>query len=79
MSDVKHEYLGGEMHEMTGYTNLHNSIGLNALASLGASLRGKPCRPFNSDTKVRIEFTDHIRFYYPDGPMSPVWWPTVGR
>lgn len=30
------------------------------------SLRGKSCQPFNSDTKVRIEFPDHTRFYYPD-------------
>ena len=33
---------------------------------LGAQLRGKSCRPFNSDTKVRIEYPDHTRFYYPD-------------
>ena len=40
-----------------------------------ASLRGKSCQPFNSDTKVRIEFPDHTRFYYPDAmvvcPTNP--------
>lgn len=30
------------------------------------SLRGKSCRPYNSDTRIRIEYPDHTRFYYPD-------------
>jgi Uma2 family endonuclease len=64
--NVKHEYLSGSVHAMAGGTNQHNSIAVNALLSLGTQLRGKPCRPFNSDTKVRIEYSDHTRFYYPD-------------
>lgn len=66
ISDTKHEYLGGTVHAMAGATIRHNNIALNCLASLHASLRGKSCQPFNSDTKVRIEFPDHTRFYYPD-------------
>ena len=66
ISEVKHEYLGGSVHAMAGGTNQHNRIATSALLSLGAQLRGKPCEPFNSDTKVRIEFPDHTRFYYPD-------------
>ena len=66
ISDVKHEYLGGTVHAMAGATNRHNAIVLNSLAALHGQLRGKPCQPFNSDTKVRIELPDHIRFYYPD-------------
>ncbi len=65
-SAVKHEYLGGAVHAMSGATNGHNEIAVNALGSLYAALRGKPCRPFNSDTKVRIEMGSHTRFYYPD-------------
>jgi Uma2 family endonuclease len=65
-SGVKHEYLGGSVHAMAGATNQHNSIATSAILSIGAQLRGKSCQPFNSDTKVRIEFADHIRFYYPD-------------
>lgn len=65
-SDVKHEYLGGTVHAMAGATNQHNTIALNSQACLLGQLRGKPCQPFNGDTKVRIEFPDHIRFYYPD-------------
>lgn len=63
---VKHEYLGGTVHAMSGGTNRHNVISVNAVSLLFDQLRGKPCRPFNSDTKVRIELPDHIRFYYPD-------------
>jgi Uma2 family endonuclease len=66
LSPVKHEYLGGTVHAMAGATNLHNEIATAALLVLGLQLRGKPCRPFNSDTKVRLEFADHTRFYYPD-------------
>ena len=66
LSDVKHEYLGGTVHAMAGATNRHNTIATSALLAIGSQLRGKPCQPFNSDTKVRIEFSDHIRFYYPD-------------
>lgn len=66
LSDIKREYLGGTIHAMAGATNRHNLIAVNALGLLFGMLRGKSCQPFNSDTKVRIEFPDHTRFYYPD-------------
>lgn len=66
VSEVKHEYLGGVVHAMAGGTNRHNSIAGNVFALLHSSLTRKPCRPFNSDTKVRIRYRDHTRFYYPD-------------
>ena len=66
LSETKHEYLGGTVHAMAGASNQHNAIAVNALGFLLAKLRGKSCRPFNSDTKVRIEYPDHTRFYYPD-------------
>lgn len=66
ISGVKHEYLGGTVHAMAGASNQHNTISGNCLGALLNQLRGKSCRPFNSDTKVRIEFPDHTRFYYPD-------------
>ena len=65
-SSVKHEYLGGVIHAMAGATNNHNTIALNVATSLRAQLRGKPCRPFNSDTKLRIQLPTQTRFYYPD-------------
>jgi len=65
-SPVKHEYVGGAIYAMAGGTNNHNAIATNALVSLGTQLRGKACRPFNSDTKVRIQLPTHTRLYYPD-------------
>jgi Uma2 family endonuclease len=64
--DVKHEYLGGTVHAMAGATNQHNVIAGNSMAFLLMQLRGKSCQALNSDVKIRIEFPDHTRFYYPD-------------
>jgi Uma2 family endonuclease len=66
ISAVKHEYLGGTVHAMAGATNRHNAIAVSSLLSLGSQLRGKPCQPFNSDTKIRTVFRGQTRFYYPD-------------
>lgn len=66
VSEIKHEYLGGEVHAMAGASNRHNKVSGNAYFTLGTLLRGKPCRPFNSDTKIRITYFNHTRFYYPD-------------
>jgi Uma2 family endonuclease len=49
-SQVRHEYLGGEVHAVAGATNRHNEISSNTMVSLGSGLRGKSCRTFNSDT-----------------------------
>jgi len=66
VSQVKHEYLGGILYAMAGARNVHNLIATNVLGSLHARLRGKPCRPYNSDTKIRIQLPTQTRFYYPD-------------
>jgi hypothetical protein len=61
VSQTKHESLGGAVHAMAGATIRHNDIAGNCFATLHTKLRGKPRRPSNSDTKIRIEFPDHIR------------------
>lgn len=66
VSPVKHEYLGGVVYAMAGARNVHNLIAGNAFASLHTRLRGGRCRPYNSDTKIRIRLPSHVRFYYPD-------------
>lgn len=63
---VKHEYLGGVVYAMTGGRNRHNLIAGNMFGFLWTQLKSKPCRPFNSDTKIRIRLPGHTRFYYPD-------------
>lgn len=62
----KHEYLSGLVYAMAGGTNRHHTIAGNIFATLHARLRGKRCRPFNSDTLVRVQRAADTRFYYPD-------------
>jgi len=66
VSPVKHEYLGGVVYAMAGAGNAHNLIATNTSGALWNRLRGRRCRPFNSDTKIRIRLPTHVRFYYPD-------------
>jgi Uma2 family endonuclease len=70
-SPIKHEYVGGVVYAMAGARNVHNVIASNVLGVVHARLRGKPCRPFNSDTKIRIRLPSRgragqVHFYYPD-------------
>lgn len=65
-SPIKHEYVGGIVHAMAGAKNIHNIIAGNVFLAFGTRLRGKKCRPFNSDTKVRVRLPNQVRFYYPD-------------
>ena len=69
ISAVKHEYLGGVVYAMAGARNAHNLIATNALVALANRLRGRPCRAFNSDTKIRVHLPGHVRFYYPDASV----------
>lgn len=66
LAEVRHEYLGGEVHAMAGGTVDHSAIASNVAGILFGHLKGKPCRAFNSDMKVRLDLADHTRFYYPD-------------
>ena len=66
VSPVKHEYAGGYVYAMEGARNVHNTIAGAFFGTVYAKLCGKPCQPFNSDTKVRVRFATHTRFYYPD-------------
>ena len=66
LSSTKHEYVGGTVHAMAGAGNQHNAIAVNLVGELRARLKDRPCRPFNSDTKVRIRLPTHVRYYYPD-------------
>src|SRR5947209_548060 len=66
VSTVKHEYLGGYVYAMAGARNAHNTIAMNCAGTLFGRLRGKRCRPCNSDTKIRIQLPKQTRFYYAD-------------
>lgn len=66
VSEVRHEYVDGRVYAMAGATVSHALVQGNAFASLHASLRGKECRPFGSDMRVRVVTPGRPNFYYPD-------------
>lgn len=63
-SEVKHEFLRGEVWAMAGGTPSHAGMQVNVSSSLTVALKGRPCRVFSSDLRVRISETD--RSTYPD-------------
>jgi Uma2 family endonuclease len=69
VSPIKHEYVGGMTYAMAGARNAHNRVAGNTFGALWARLRGKPCQPFNSDTKIRIHLGSETRFYYPEASV----------
>lgn len=62
----KSEYVDGWVRAMTGGTLRHNAIVGNCFVAIANRLRGNRCKPFNSDTKLRILHEGAKRFYYPD-------------
>jgi Uma2 family endonuclease len=60
----KHEYYQGEIFAMSGSKVPHNAIAGNLFITIGMHLKGKPCKPFNSDQRVYVEKTG--LFTYPD-------------
>lgn len=63
-SEVKHEYLRGEVYAMAGGTPEHSALAMAVGAALTTALAGHKCRVFGSDLRVRIESTDLST--YPD-------------
>lgn len=65
-SNVRHEYLGGHVYAMSGASRRHNIIAGNIFSSLRSHLRGKKCRAYIHDMKVRLPYLAGDVFYYPD-------------
>ena len=63
-AEVKHEFFDGEVFAMAGASPSHSRIASDLLITLGNSLRGKPCQPYNSDLRIKVELTGLIT--YPD-------------
>lgn len=70
ISDIKHEYINGEVYAMAGARRAHNIISMNLVALLHSHLRGTPCRVFSSDMKVGVLTAMDDIFYYPDVQVS---------
>lgn len=63
-SEIKHEFVGGEIYAMTGASEAHNLIVSSTLFALYGQLRSKPCKTYPSDMKVRTPTTGS--YVYPD-------------
>lgn len=62
-SDIRHEYVAGEVYAMSGASTRHNVITLNIVSRLRDAARRRGCRVFATDVKVAV---GDDRIYYPD-------------
>ena len=63
-SEIRHEYVDGEVYAMAGAGEAHNLIALNVASKLRDFARGGPCRVFISDMKLHVQTWK--AYYYPD-------------
>jgi len=63
-SEIRHEYVDGEVFAMAGAGEAHNLIAGNIFAKLRGLVRGGPCRVYISDMKLRVKTWK--AYYYPD-------------
>jgi len=73
-SPIKHEFVAGEVHAMTGTTTRHNLIEQNVVRKLHPAARARGCRVFAEAVKLKAVAD---RIYYPDvivacGPAAEV-------
>jgi Uma2 family endonuclease len=56
-SPIKHEFLDGQVWAMAGGTPEHAAVIVNVSTLLSNALRGRPCRTYSSDLRVRVQAT----------------------
>lgn len=61
-SDIKHEYIHGDVYAMAGASRNHERLSGNVFAVLLTHLKDLRCEPFMSDIKVKADGN----FFYPD-------------
>ena len=65
-SEVRHEYIGGQVYAMSGGSEEHSLICGNLHATIHQHLSGKSCKVFMADMKVRLNIAKEDIFYYTD-------------
>lgn len=63
-SEIRHEYLDGEIYEMAGANKRHNRISVNILRLLDSQLLERECALYGSDMRIKIPETE--KYTYPD-------------
>jgi Uma2 family endonuclease len=64
---VKSEYYRGEMFAMAGGSPEHSLVATNFTREAGNQLKGKPCVPYNSDLRIKVEASE--LYTYPDATI----------
>ena len=63
VSQIRHEFIDGEVYAMAGASDSHHRISFNLAAKLDAHLINSPCEAFMAEMKLKA---DENIFYYPD-------------
>jgi Uma2 family endonuclease len=63
-SDVRHEYIDGEIFEMAGAGKRHNQISANLMRLIGNRILERDCSIYSSDMRVKIPIPE--KYTYPD-------------
>ncbi|MEH2049697.1 Uma2 family endonuclease [Nostoc sp.] len=63
-SEIKHEYIDGQVYAMAGASDAHVTIVGNLFSLLRNHLRGSGCRVYMLDMKAQIDVIN--RYFYPD-------------
>lgn len=61
---TKSDYWEGETYDMAGASEAHNLIVANLVISLGTQLKGRPCKVYANDMRVKAQA--HDLYTYPD-------------
>jgi Uma2 family endonuclease len=64
----RHQYYRGEVFAMSGGSPAHSLIIANVIRELGLRLKGKPCRVYDSNLRVRVPRT--TLYTYPDATVA---------
>lgn len=65
-SEIKHEYLAGEVVAMGGGSAAHGLVVTALGLAIGPLARRKRCQLFIADMKLRVDHANQTYFYYPD-------------
>ena len=62
-NELKHEYIDGEIYDMSGGTWQHAALGMNIGNGISQNMNKSDCLVLNSDMRVKVSET---RFVFPD-------------
>jgi Uma2 family endonuclease len=63
-AEIKSEYIGGRMYAMAGALEGHVLIVVNLVIAIGSQMRGRPCKMYSNDMRVKVEASE--MYTYPD-------------